>query len=94
MAIDSVVDFTVDDLRNQGGQLGQLTPFNGGLVAPGWGHSGKDAIKNNAQVLSPRFLFVGLSDVGKVDVFELGTGRHITSIDCPGVRVVGSYWRQ
>ena len=87
-------DLTVDDLRNQGGQLGQLTPFNGGLVAPGWGHSGKDAIKNNAQVLSPRFLFVALSDVGKVDVFELGTGRHVTSIDCPGARVVASYWRQ
>ena len=94
MSGNSIVDFTLDDLRNQGGAIGQTTPFNSGLQTPLWGHSGKDAIKQNAPVITPRFLFVGLSDVGKVDVFELGTGRRVTSIDTPNPRVVASYWRQ
>ena len=61
-------------------------------------HSGKHALKvlGGAAVsaVSPRFLFVALSDVGKVDVMEVLTGRKVGSIDVPGVRVVSSYWRQ
>jgi len=39
-------------------------------------------------------MFVGLSDVGKVDVFEYSTGRRISTIQVPGIRCVSSYWRQ
>jgi len=42
----------------------------------------------------PKLLFVALSDVGKVDVIEVGTGRKVGSISVPGIRCVTSYWRQ
>ena len=43
---------------------------------------------------TPRLMFVGLSDAGTVDVYEIETGTRIGSISVPGVRVVSSYWRQ
>ena len=42
----------------------------------------------------PRLLFVALSDVGNVDVFEIDTGTRLGSISVPGARVVSNYWRQ
>ena len=95
---DSIVDLCTDDLRNFGGYLGQLTPFNASYTATPYSHSGKHVAKNaNGAVVhavAPRLLFVALSDVGKVDVIEIGTGTIRATIDAPGVRVVASYWRQ
>jgi hypothetical protein len=39
-------------------------------------------------------LFVALSDVGNVDVYEVQTGTRIRTISVSGVRVVSNYWRQ
>ena len=44
--------------------------------------------------VQPRLLFIALSDVGNVDVFEINTGTRIATISVPGVRVVANYWRQ
>ncbi len=44
--------------------------------------------------VAPRYLFIALSDVGKVDVLELSNGTRVATIDVPGIRVVSSYWRQ
>ena len=41
-----------------------------------------------------KLMFAALSDVGNVDVFEVQSGRRIRTIDVPGVRVIGTYWRQ
>ena len=42
----------------------------------------------------PKLLFIAMSDVGKVDVFEIQSGLRVATLDVPGVRVVASYWRQ
>ncbi|MCA8966621.1 MAG: hypothetical protein KDC48_17200, partial [Planctomycetes bacterium] len=95
---DSIVDLCTDDLRNFGGFPGQLTPFNASYQATPFIHSGKHVLKasggNVVAAVLPRLLFVALSDVGKVDVFEISTGTRRATIDAPGVRVVSSYWRQ
>jgi hypothetical protein len=95
---NSIIDLASDDLLNFGGYLGQSTPFNLAYLRTPYFHSGKHTVKTGAggPVVSvvPKLLFVGLSDVGKVDVIEIETGRRITSIEVPGVRVVTSYWRQ
>ena len=95
---NSVVDITTDEIRNQGGSLGQTTLFNGTAGSTPYFHSGKHVLKQAAggaiKATQPRLLFVALSDVGKVDVMEILTGRKVATIDVPGVRVVSSYWRQ
>lgn len=95
---NSIVDLCTDDLRNFGGYLGQLTPYNSGYTATPFQHSGKHVAKNAngavVRAVTPRLLFVALSDVGKVDVVEIGTGTRRATINAPGVRVVSSYWRQ
>jgi hypothetical protein len=94
----SIIDLATDDLVNFGGALGQATPFNLAYLRTPYFHSGKHTLKvaGGAPIFAvvPRFLFVALSDVGKVDVLEIESGRKIGSIDVPGVRVVASYWRQ
>jgi hypothetical protein len=58
-------------------------------------HSGKHTLKQgNAKASFPRLLFVALSDVGNVDVYEIQTGTRIRTISVSGVRVVSNYWRQ
>jgi len=91
---NSLVDLCLDDLQNLGGAPGQVTGYNLSLVTPPAGHSGKDAVKGTAPVLTPRLLFVAVSDAGKVDVMDLATGRRVGTIDVPGLRIVASYWRQ
>ncbi|GAB4160891.1 MAG: hypothetical protein Fur0037_27700 [Planctomycetota bacterium] len=92
---NAVVDLCQDEMVNVGGALGQVTQFNGLYANVPYGHSGKHAVKIGPLLpITPKLLFVGLSDVGKVDVFEVATGRRVTSIVVPGVRVVSSYWRQ
>ncbi|MBK8098267.1 MAG: hypothetical protein IPK26_14240 [Planctomycetes bacterium] len=96
---NSVIDLAVDEIYNNGGLLGQLTQFSTNFSSTPYLHSGKHGIKltpNGAPILPmvPILLFVALSDVGKVDVFEVATGRRVTTIDVPGVRVLASYWRQ
>lgn len=95
---NSVVDLATDDLTNAGGLYGAATPFNLSFQATPYGHSGKHVLKATAtgttKATNPRYLFVALSDVGRVDVFELQTSTRVASISVPGVRVVSSYWRQ
>lgn len=95
---NTVIDICTDDMFNNGGLLGQGTPFNAAFVATPYNHSGKHTVKGTANGVAtatvPRLLFLALSDVGKIDVFEIQSGTRITTIDVPGVRVVSSYWRQ
>jgi DNA-binding beta-propeller fold protein YncE len=95
---NSIIDIAVDELVNTGGALGQTTPFNLAFLRTPYFHSGKHTLKviggGAAFAVVPKLIFVALSDVGKVDVLEIETGRKITTIDVPGVRVVSSYWRQ
>jgi DNA-binding beta-propeller fold protein YncE len=95
---NSIVDLATDDLVNTGGGFGQATPFNLAFLRTPYLHSGKHTLKVIGGAPSfavvPRFMFVALSDVGKVDVLEIETGRKVVTIDVPGVRVVASYWRQ
>jgi hypothetical protein len=95
---NSVIDMAADEMINYGGAFGQGTQFNSGFTATPFQHSGKHAIKtiggNPVAPIVPKLLFIALSDVGKVDVLELTTGRKVASISVPGVRCVSSYWRQ
>ncbi|MEC8650999.1 MAG: hypothetical protein VXY92_00430 [Planctomycetota bacterium] len=98
MSGNSIIDLAHDDLINFGAATGQASPFFGAAATTPYFHSGKHAIKtvNGAPspAVQPRLLFVALSDVGNVDVFEINTGTRIATISVPGVRVVSNYWRQ
>lgn len=99
MSGNSIIDICFDDLQNFGGYTGQ-----GNLLGPSYPttpyiHSGKHVLKVTAngglvRAVQPRLIFVALSDVGNVDVFELQTGTRVATIPVPGVRVVANYWRQ
>jgi len=95
---NSIVDLCHDDLTNFGGASGQISPFNSSASQTPYFHSGKHVIKTlnggPLQAVVPRLLFIALSDVGNVDVFEIDTGTRITTVSVPGVRVVADYWRQ
>jgi hypothetical protein len=99
---NSIVDITTDELTNNGAFPPQVTPYNGGVadgpLGPFGGHSSKSAVMATTggvvPAFTPRYLFAALADVGKVDVFEIGSGKRVASIDAPGVQVVASYWRQ
>ncbi len=95
MSGNSIIDLANDDLLNQGADQGQPSQFfTAGQQTP-YFHSGKHTLKSGLQAAcQPRLLFVALSDVGNVDVFELDTGTRIATISVPGVRVVSNYWRQ
>ncbi len=95
---NSVIDLCTDNLLNTGASLGQTTLFNLAYLRTPYFHSGKHTLKlvGGAPVFAviPKFLFVALSDVGKIDVIEIETGTTVATIDVPGVRVVADYWRQ
>lgn len=95
---NSVVDFARDEILNFGAATGQVTQFTPAQTEPSFGHSGKQSLKvvngAAASAMSSKLLFVGLSDVGKIDVLEISTGNKIASIDRAGVRIVAGYWRQ
>lgn len=92
---NTISDFAVDDMINQGGLVDLRTAFSSSIPLTPFLHSGKGAVKTgNVVPIAPKLLFVALSDVGKVDVLELGTGLLIASINVPGVTVISSYWRQ
>ncbi|MCC6670329.1 MAG: hypothetical protein IT458_04665 [Planctomycetes bacterium] len=92
------VDIAVDEMFNNGASPGQVTPFSTQIPQPPMNHSGKGSVKvaggAAVQPILPKLIFVALRDVGKVDIFEFGTGRKVKTIDVPGVAVVGTYWRQ
>lgn len=98
MSGNSIIDLAYDDLQNVGGLGGQATVYAAGFTTTPYFHSGKHVLKNQAGTIvpasTPRLLFVALSDVGNVDVFEISTGTRIATISVPGVRVVSDYWRQ
>ena len=95
---NSVIDLATDEMFNFGAAPGQPTPFNLAFRVTPYFHSGKHTLKTLGGgflfAAVPRLIFVALSDKGKVDVFEIETGRKVTTIDVPGVRVVASNWRQ
>ncbi len=99
MSGNSIVDLCMDDLVNFGGYTGQGNLFNPSYATTPYIHSGKHVVKTTAgggivAAANPRLMFVALSDVGNVDVFEVQTGTRIGTIAVPGVRVVTNYWRQ
>jgi len=98
MSGNSIIDLAHDDLINFGAATGQVSQFFASAATTPYVHSGKHAVKNVngavQQAVQPKFLFVALSDVGNVDVFEINTGTRIATISVPGVRVVANYWRQ
>ena len=98
MSGNSIIDLAHDDLINFGAAPGQASPFFGAAALTPYFHSGKHAVKTvggaASPAVQPRLLFVALSDVGNVDVFEINTGTRIATISVPGVRVVSNYWRQ
>ena len=95
MSGNSVIDLCSDDLVNNGGLQGQFNTQGPNYSVTPYTHSGKHTMKaQNTKASFPRLLFVALSDVGNVDVFELQTGTRIATIPVSGVRVVANYWRQ
>jgi hypothetical protein len=99
MSGNSVIDICTDEMINFGGFVGQPNLLAPGYTQTPYIHSGKHVLKITAggglvHAAQPRLLFVALSDVGNVDVFELQTATRIATLDAPGVRVVSSYWRQ
>ncbi len=95
---NSVIDMATDDMLNFGGALGQVTPYDVAFRQTPYFHSGKHTLKvvggGTTFAVTPRLLFVALSDVGKVDVYNLINGIKVRTIDVPGVRVLSNYWRQ
>ena len=95
---NSITDIATDEMINYGGGTGQVTQFNAGYQRTPYTHSGKHTLKvvGGATVFAtqPKLLFAVLSDAGRVDVLEVTTGRRISTIVVPGVRVISSYWRQ
>jgi hypothetical protein len=99
MSGNSIIDLCTDDLQNFGSLPGQANLFSPSYAQTPYIHSGKHVVKTTAggglvPAKTPRLMFVGLSDSGTVDVYEIETGTRIGSISVPGVRVVSSYWRQ
>ncbi len=91
-----IVDIAMDDMNNFGAYPDAQSTFVSNLVYAD--HSGKGHFKNiNGQLVpavTPRFMFVGLGDSGRVDVIEIDSGNVVRSIPVSGVRVLASYWRQ
>jgi hypothetical protein len=92
------VDFTTDEMLNIGGAVGQTTPFSTSIAPVPWLHSGKEGLKAFGGVpaipFTPKLFFIALGDTGKLDIFEVDTGKRIRTIDVPGIATVSSYWRQ
>ena len=59
-------------------------------------HSGKGLVKGvGIPAVAPKFLFIALIDRGVVDVFEVGTGKKVATINVGGQPVIlAGYWRQ
>ena len=95
---NSIIDMAHDDLLNFGGGGGQVSPYFSSAASTPYFHSGKHTLKVvggvAVQAVTPKLLFIALSDVGNVDVFEIDTGTRLATISVPGVRVVANYWRQ
>lgn len=95
MSGNSVIDLCTDDLVNQGALQGQINVYAPAYNQTPYTHSGKYTLRTGGlQSSFPRLMFVALSDVGNVDVYELQTGTRIGTISIPGVRIVSNYWRQ
>jgi hypothetical protein len=98
MSGTAIVDFAVDEMWNYGAAGDQVTPFNSAVPLSPMLHSEKSAMKivggGVVQPYQPKLMFVALGDSGKVDVFEINTGRKVRTIEVPGVSVVATYWRQ
>ncbi len=92
-------DIAVDEMFNYSTLPGQVTTKNASIQLSPFGHSEKDAIKivGNSVLLPylPKFIFIAITDRGVVDVFNIGSGEKVTSIDVGGTpSVLSQYWRQ
>ncbi|MBI5852163.1 MAG: Ig-like domain-containing protein [Planctomycetes bacterium] len=91
---NSIADVAVDEMFNTGTGTNQVTPYNGQLGASILSHSSKGALVNGGPPFRSSYLFVALSDTGKIDVFDLVAHIKVTTIDMPGVALLSTYWRQ
>ena len=95
---NTIIDIAYDDMYNFGALPDAINPFIVNQDVPPMNHSGKSSIKTvpGGVTIStqPKLQFIALSDTGRVDIFEYGTGRKIKTLDMPGVSCVSNYWRQ
>ncbi|MBK8975751.1 MAG: hypothetical protein IPM29_07480 [Planctomycetes bacterium] len=92
----TVSDFVFDEMLNGGATPNQITNYNStGVGASFMGHSSKGKVLGGAvSPIQPAFLFVALSDVGKIDIIDVTARVKVGTIDVPGVQLLASYWRQ
>ena len=95
---NSPIDVCTDEMMNTGFAPNQVTPHNNGVGASIIQHSSKGAVVlvggAGAPPFTPKYLFIALSDVGAVDVFDLDTRTKVTTISIPGVTALSNYWKQ
>ncbi len=100
---DSPIDVVTDEMFNNGFAANQITNFNTGVSNSVFGHSTKGAVVQGQNALGqplfaqpnvPSFLFIALSDVGRIDVFDINTTAKFTTLSVPGVTVLATYFRQ
>lgn len=92
-------DVAFDDTNGRGsGAIGLLISETGS-AGPVVTHSSKSLIRpvpgGFTNVATPKAMFLGNFDTGKIDVIDLSTlQRVINPIEAPGVSALCSYWRQ
>jgi DNA-binding beta-propeller fold protein YncE len=95
---NSPSDICVDEMLNSGGFPNQTTPNAGTRGTSIIGHSSKGAILNSGggvvNPYTPRFLFVAVSDVGRIDVIDLNSKARVRSLEVPGVQSLSTWWKQ
>ncbi len=90
MAIDEMINFA-----GTGSVPSTLAP--GTALQTPMLHSDKGTFRGTTTGIpvSPKFLFIAITDRGVVDVFDYTTGEFVRAIDVGGTpAVLGSYWRQ
>ncbi len=91
---NSIGDIAFDEMYNNGANVNQITPFNSTVGFSIYGHSAKGAVMGGLAPTLPKYMFVALKDVGKIDVFDINSNTKITTIEAPGVDLLSTYWRQ
>jgi hypothetical protein len=91
---NSISDVAVDEMFNTGVGVNQISLYSGLSGTSILGHSSKGALVNGGVPIRPSYLFVALSDSGKIDVFDIVARIKVTTIDMPGVSQLATYWRQ
>lgn len=92
-------DMAFDDTNNIGGGAIGLLISETGSAGPVVTHSSKSQVRpvpgGFTNVATPKAMFLGNFDTGKIDVISLSTLQKIVNpIDAPGVSALCSYWRE